>query len=53
MPVTRNGLDQPSFRRKLLGYRETWRQGLHRRHLAIPNFRVLTGRHRNLAVKVR
>jgi Replication-relaxation len=42
MPVVRQGLDQTSFRRKLLGYRETWRQGLHRRHLGIPNFRVLT-----------
>jgi hypothetical protein len=42
MPVTRQGLDQTSFRRKLLGYRETWRQGLHRTHLGIPNFRVLT-----------
>jgi DNA-binding Lrp family transcriptional regulator len=42
MPVARKGLDQTSFRRKLLGYRETWRQGLHRTHLGIPNFRVLT-----------
>jgi hypothetical protein len=42
MPVTRQGLDQTSFRRKLLGYRETWRQGLHRAHFGIPNFRVLT-----------
>jgi hypothetical protein len=42
MPVVRRGLDQTSFRRKLLGYRETWRQGLHRRHLRLPNFRVLT-----------
>ena len=42
MPVTRKGLGQTSFRRKLLGYRETWRQGLHRTHLGIPNFRVLT-----------
>jgi hypothetical protein len=42
MPVTRSGLAQTSFRRKLLGYRETWRQGLHRTHLGIPNFRVLT-----------
>jgi len=42
MPVVRQGLGQTSFRRKLLGYRETWRQGLHRRHLGIPNFRVLT-----------
>jgi hypothetical protein len=42
MPVTRKGLDQSSFRRKLLGYRETWRHGVHRTHLDIPNFRVLT-----------
>jgi hypothetical protein len=42
MPLTRQGLWQTSFRRKLLGYRETWRQGLHRTHLGIPNFRVLT-----------
>jgi hypothetical protein len=42
MPVVRKTLGQTSFRRKLLGYRETWRQGLHRAHLAIPNFRVLT-----------
>jgi hypothetical protein len=42
MPIVRQGLDQTSFRRKLLGYRETWRQGLHRTHLGIPNFRVLT-----------
>jgi hypothetical protein len=42
MPVARKGLDQTSFRRKLLGYRETWRQGLHRTHLGIPNFRVVT-----------
>lgn len=42
MPVARRGLGQTSFRRKLLAYRETWRQGLHRAHLGIPNFRVLT-----------
>jgi hypothetical protein len=42
MPVTREGLGQTSFRRKLLGYRETWRQALYRSHLGIPNFRVLT-----------
>jgi len=58
MPVARKGLDQTSFRRKLLGYRETWRQGLHRRHLGIPNFRVLTvttgeERRRNLVVECR
>jgi len=42
MPVARQGLAQTSFRRKLLAYRETWRQGFHRTHLGIPNFRVLT-----------
>lgn len=42
MPVRRNGLAQTSFLRKLICYQETWRQGLHRRHLDIPNFRVLT-----------
>ncbi len=36
MPVTRKGLGQTSFRRKLLGYRGTWRQGLHRTHEACP-----------------
>lgn len=42
MPVARKGLGQTFFRRKLLSYQETWRQGLHRTHLGIPNFRVLT-----------
>jgi DNA-binding Lrp family transcriptional regulator len=42
MPVERKGLAQTSFARKLLAYRETWRQGLHKTHLGIPNFRVLT-----------
>ncbi|HEX4960621.1 MAG TPA: replication-relaxation family protein [Thermoanaerobaculia bacterium] len=42
MPVARKGLAQTSFLRKLLSYRETWRQGLHRAHLGIPNFRVVT-----------
>jgi hypothetical protein len=42
MPVARKGLLQTSFRRKLLAYQETWRQGLHKAHLGIPNFRVLT-----------
>lgn len=42
MPVVRKGLAQTSFARKLLGYQETWRRGLHKRHLGIPNFRVLT-----------
>src|SRR4051794_15312763 len=42
MPVTRKGLGQTSFLRKLVCYQETWRQGLHKTHLGIPNFRVLT-----------
>src|SRR4029077_11756109 len=42
MPVVREGLAQTSFLRKLLAYRETWRQGLHTAHLGLPNFRVLT-----------
>ena len=42
MPVTRKGLGQTSFFRKILAYKETWSTGLHRRHLGIPNFRVLT-----------
>jgi len=42
MPVMRQGLAQTSFLRKLVCYQETWRQGIHRQHLGIPNFRVLT-----------
>jgi hypothetical protein len=42
MPMARKGLAQTSFLRKLLAYQETWRQGIHRAHLGIPNFRVLT-----------
>src|SRR4051794_38118035 len=42
MPVVRKGLRQTSFLRKLLAYRETWRQGVHKARLGIPNFRVLT-----------
>jgi hypothetical protein len=42
MPIMRKGLAQTSFARKLLAYRETWRQGLHQAHLGIPNCRVLT-----------
>jgi hypothetical protein len=42
MPVTRKGLGQTSFLRKLLCYQGTWRQGVHRMHLGISNFRVLT-----------
>lgn len=40
MPVHRNGLRQTSFRRKLVAYRETWRQGLLKDRF--PRFRVLT-----------
>jgi hypothetical protein len=42
MPVLRKGLAQTSFLRKLLAYQETWRRGLQRAHLGVPNFRVLT-----------
>jgi len=42
MPVARKGLAQTSFLRKLVCYQETWRRGLHRSHLGISNFRVLT-----------
>lgn len=42
MPVARKGLAQTSFFRKLVCYQATWRQGIHRKHLGIPNFRVLT-----------
>jgi DNA-binding Lrp family transcriptional regulator len=42
MPVRRKGLEQTSFLRKLVCYQETWRQGIYRKHLGIPNFRVLT-----------
>ncbi len=42
MPVTRRGLDQSSFQRKLLAYEATWRQNLHRSQLGWRRFRVLT-----------
>jgi hypothetical protein len=42
MPVARKGFAQTSFLRKLVCYQETWRQGIHKTHLGIPNFRVLT-----------
>jgi hypothetical protein len=42
MPVTRDGLDQSSFYRKLLAYEATWRQGLHRSLFDFDRFRVLT-----------
>jgi hypothetical protein len=42
MPVRRRELAQTSFLRKVMAYQEIWKQGLHRRHLGIANFRVLT-----------
>jgi hypothetical protein len=42
MPIVRSNLRQTSFFRKLLGYYETWRQGLHTQLYGIKNFRVLT-----------
>lgn len=42
MPVIRNGLAQTSFFRKLLAYEATWANKVHKRHLGIHNFRVLT-----------
>jgi len=42
MPVKRHTLSQTSFNRKLLAYEATWSQDIHRRHLGIHRFRVLT-----------
>lgn len=42
MPVTRKGVGQTSFLRKLLAYQETWRQSFHKSLFDILNFRVLT-----------
>lgn len=42
MPVTRAGLSQSSFFRKLLAYQATWTQGIHRSRFGFPRFRVLT-----------
>jgi hypothetical protein len=42
MPVKRHTLSQTSFNRKLLAYEATWAQDIHRRHLGINRFRVLT-----------
>jgi len=41
MPVARKSLTQTSFARKLMAYRETWRQGVHKARFGIPGFRVL------------
>lgn len=42
MPVKRRTLSQTSFYRKLLAYEATWTQNIHRQHLGIHRFRVLT-----------
>jgi hypothetical protein len=42
MPVMRTDIRQTSFYRKMVGYHETWKQGLHTRVYGIKNFRVLT-----------
>jgi hypothetical protein len=42
MPVSRVGLTQSSFRRKLLAYEATWKQKLHETRFGLSRFRVLT-----------
>lgn len=42
MPITRRGLKQTSFFRKLLAYEATWSQGIHRNRFGFHRFRVLT-----------
>lgn len=42
MPVTRKGLSQTSFTRKLLAYEATWTQGIHQKSFGFHRFRVLT-----------
>jgi hypothetical protein len=42
MPVMRSDIRQTSFYRKMVGYHETWKQGLHTKVYGIKNFRVLT-----------
>lgn len=42
MPVTRSGIGQTSFYRKLLSYEATWSQNLHRSRFGWKRFRVLT-----------
>ena len=54
MPVMRQRLTQTSLYRKLLAYEATWTQNIHRDHLRLPRFRVLTvttsgGRAKHLA----
>jgi DNA-binding Lrp family transcriptional regulator len=42
MPITRANLHQTSFQRKLLAYKATWSQNLHRAWFGWQRFRVLT-----------
>lgn len=42
MPVIRKSLSQTSYFKKMLGYYETYKQGLHTQKYNIKNFRVLT-----------
>lgn len=42
MPVIRKNLNQTSYFKKLLGYFETYKQGLHTKKYNFKNFRVLT-----------
>jgi len=42
MPVQRQNPYQSSFHRKLLAFEATWAQNLHRTHLGLNRFRVLT-----------
>lgn len=42
MPITRRGLKQTSFLRKLLAYEATWSNGIHRARFGFHRFRVLT-----------
>ncbi len=42
MPVQRQNPSQSSFHRKLLAYEATWTQNIHRTHLGLHRFRVLT-----------
>ena len=42
MPIQRQNPSQSSFYRKLLAYEATWTQNLHRTHLGLHRFRVVT-----------
>ena len=42
MPIQRQNPSHSSFHRKLLAYEATWTQNLHRTHLGLHRFRVLT-----------